>query len=133
MKRSLFYLLAMVSLSFVSSCNKNEGPGGNATIYGKVWVLDYNQEYTRKLGEYWAQEEDVYLMYGNDTIPSDDTKTGYNGSYWFKYLQEGEYTLFVYSEDTTLQTPSGKFPIKIPITITENDETVEAPTITIVK
>ncbi|MBI9067102.1 MAG: hypothetical protein JEZ09_07405 [Salinivirgaceae bacterium] len=115
------------------SCSKNEGPGGNSTIVGKIWVKNYNAELTNLLGEFWAEEEDVYIMYGNDTIPSDDVKTGYNGAYWFKYLQEGEYTIYAMSKDTTLMSPSGKFPVKTKVSISDNGETVEVPTITIVR
>lgn len=116
-----------------TACTKDEGPGGNATIYGQVWVINYNMELTNKLGEHWGQEEDVYLMYGNDTIPSDDTKTGYNGTYWFRFLQAGEYTLYAMSEDTSFVYASGKYPVKASVSISENGETVEAPMLTIVK
>lgn len=127
------FVFTVIVLSAMYSCTKESGPGGNATIYGQVWVINYNAELTHKLGEYWGQQEDVYIMYGNDTIPSDDTKTGYNGTYWFRFLQAGEYTVYVMSEDTTFTYPSGKFPIKTTVTINDNGETVQAPTLTIVK
>ena len=127
------FFLVFVTLIMFISCSKTEGPGGSSTIYGQVWAINYNYELTNKLGEHWAQEEDVYIMYGNDTIPSDDVKTGYNGTYWFQFLQEGEYTIYVMSEDTTFTHSSGKYPVKTTVTISENGETIEAPLLTIVK
>lgn len=124
--------IALVVFSF-ASCEINEGPGGTSEIYGRIWVRDYNSNFTILNGQYWAEEEDVYLMYGNDTIYSDRFKTNYDGSYWFQYLHEGDYTIYVYSKDSTFQSESGRYPIKHTVHIGSKDESVEVPTITILK
>lgn len=126
---SILFLTAIV----FTSCSTDEGPGGSSEIYGRVWVRDYNSNFTILNGQFWAEEEDVYLMYGSDTIYSDDFKTNYDGTYLFQYLQEGDYTIFVYSKDSTFQSESGRIPIKQTVYIGDKDESIEVPTITILK
>lgn len=125
-------LFAFIFVGIVA-CDKVEGPGGYSTVYGRVKVLDYNSELTNFLGTYYAFDEDVYLMYGNDSIPSDDVKTSYNGYYRFEYLQPGSYTVYVISEDTTGLSESGHFPVMKEILIPENGDEIEVPEIVIVK
>jgi hypothetical protein len=118
---------------FFESCEKTEGTGGTSSIIGRVWVRNYNADFSQINAEYWAEEEDVYIIYGNDTIHSDDTKTSYNGSYRFDYLQKGEYTLFAYSDDSTFTSPSGRVPVKITVTVKDNGEEYLAPMMTILE
>lgn len=125
-------MLILVLFTLVS-CSTQEGPGGSSEIYGRVWVRDYNSNFTILNAQYWAEEEDVYLMYGTDTIYSDRFKTNYDGSYWFQYLYEGDYTIYVYSKDSTFKSESGRKPIKQTIHIGGKDESIEVPTITILK
>lgn len=131
---SVACLVILITLLF-SSCEKSEGPGGTSTIAGKIWVENYYQTSEILLGEYWAEEEDVYLIYGNDTIYSDDTKTNYDGTYRFQYLNNGTYTIFAYSDDTakTSLSPSGRIPIMQTVTIKNQGSTVIVPDITIRK
>lgn len=133
MRKNLFVLLAAGLFGLMVSCEKPEGTGGTASIVGQVWVENYNADFSRLNAEYWAEEEDVYIIYGNDTIQSDDTKTSYNGSYRFQYLQPGTYTLFAYSDDSTFQSPSGRFPVKVTVEISEPGEEYLAPLIKILK
>jgi len=128
----LHSILIILFVFGIISCKKEEGFGGTATISGKVWVQDYNAELTNIKEEFWAQEEDVYLIYGNDTIYSDKTSTNYDGSYWFQYLREGDYTVFVYSDSLSLTT-SVRIPIKMKVSIGKSESDVVVPTITIVK
>jgi hypothetical protein len=53
--------------------------------------------------------------------------------YEFKYLRPGNYTVFVYSEDSTLTLPSGKYAVIREIKITGNRQTVKADDIIIFK
>ncbi len=131
MKYSLFTFI-LISLLF-GSCVKEEGLGGNAIIEGKVYVLDYNAELTSKLGEYYGGNIDVFIIYGEDEIYSDDFKTNYDGSYQFKHLRPGDYTVYAYSEDTTGVTVNKDNPVFKTVTITDKDQVVDLEDIIIVK
>lgn len=90
-------ILSSIVLLF-TGCTKEPGIGGKASIVGTVQIFDYNGLGTF-LGEYAAQDYDVFLVYGDsDEIIDDDTKTSHDGSFEFKYLNKGNYKLFVYSD-----------------------------------
>ncbi len=129
----LLTLFLTISIIAIFSCKKSEGPGGTSNIIGKVWVEDYSKDFTLLESEYWAEEENVYILYGNDTIFSDRTKTTYNGSYWFQYLHEGTYTIYVFSNDSSTvdPSPSGRIPVKVKVTIDKSGVDYIAPQITI--
>lgn len=129
-----FIILLCFSLSILlfSSCEKVAGPGGSSTIVGRVWIMDYNSVFTEIRSEYWAEDQSVFIMYGNDTIPSNEVHTGYNGTYKFEFLQEGQYTIYCMSKDTNSLSPSGNIPVKISLQINQNGDDIIAPTITIV-
>ncbi|PLW92546.1 MAG: hypothetical protein C0592_10270 [Marinilabiliales bacterium] len=122
-------LLALMA----SACTKVEGPGGNATITGKVYVLDYNMELTNKLDEYYGADIDVYLIYGDDLIYSEDFTTNYDGSYRFQNLRPGTYKVFAYSEDTTAGTEDYLFPVFQTVEIKKNNDEITVEDIIIVK
>ena len=82
---------------FFSACEKDEGKGGSATITGKIFVQDYNQEGELK-DEYYPGEYSVYLIYGDETTFGDKETTHFDGSYVFEYLYPGNYTVFAYSK-----------------------------------
>ena len=130
--KHLLYTFIFITLLF-SSCIKEEGLGGNAIIEGKVYVLDYNAELTTKLGEYYGGNIDVFIIYGDDEIYSDDFKTNYDGSYQFKYLRTGDYTVYAYSKDTTGVTVNKDNPVFKTVTITDKDQVVDLEDIIIVK
>lgn len=130
MKRfSLFFLLA--ALISLWGCEKHAGEGGTSEIRGKVYVIDYDQSFTHILSEYYAPEEDVYIIYGNDDVYSDDFETHYDGTYRFRYLQKGKYTVFAYSKSET--AASGVEPVKIQVEIREDFQTVELEDLVIFK
>lgn len=130
--RKLFFALAAIAL-IAASCTKEEGIGGNATIEGKVFVLDYNAELTNKLGEFYGADIDVFIIYGDDIIYSDDFKTNYDGSYRFQHLRPGTYKVFAYSEDTTGVSEDKIFPVFKEIEISDKSETITVEDIVIVK
>ena len=117
----------------LASCEKPAGEGGTSSIIGKVYAREYNSNYSLLTAEYFAEKEDVYIIYGDDSIYSDDFKTNYDGSYQFKYLRKGKYTLFAYSDDSTFTSASGKVIRTIEVEITGNEEVVEADVINIIK
>lgn len=130
----VYNLLLLVSFSFVS-CQKVEGPGGTSSISGKIWVKDYTADFTVLKAEYWAEEEDVYIIYGNDTIHSNRNRTNFDGSYWFQYLNEGTYTIYAYSRDSSTVNPSqsGNIAVKVKVTIDDSGKDYIAPQFTILK
>lgn len=131
MKKVIFLLIAVWAVALIS-CEKEPGKGGNATLYGRVWVRDYNTTFTALLDAYWAQNEDVFIVYGDEKGVSDRVRTSYNGSFQFKYLRPGKYTIFAYSKDSTLQTLA-EIPIIRTVVIGDNDKDVEVPQIDILK
>ncbi|MEZ4798864.1 MAG: hypothetical protein R2809_03610 [Flavobacteriales bacterium] len=106
MKRQIIFLATIVAMVFIASCTKEEGEGGYATIKGKI-NKDYRlipansatYQYTVA-----AADEDVYIVYGDNVSPSDRIWTNYDGEFEFKNLRKGNYTIYVYSEDTTGQS-----------------------------
>ena len=128
-----FLISTFLLLILATACTKEEGLGGNATIEGKVYILDYNQELTNKLGEFYGADIDVFIIYGDDVIYADDFTTNYDGSYHFTHLRPGKYSVFAYSEDTTGISETEIFPVFKEIEITDKNETVIVDDIIIVK
>jgi hypothetical protein len=104
MKNQAIGILAVIFLVF-SGCLKDEGTGGTSTISGKIYAYDFNAEMTNLRTQYYAPDEDVFIIYGEDSIYSDQTKTSYDGSYRFEYLRPGQYTIFAYSKNTATKLP----------------------------
>lgn len=127
-----FPLILLLSI-FCTSCSKEAGEGGNSSVYGKVIVHDYNSSYTALNDIYDGADEEVYIIYGDDKSYSERIRTNYNGVYEFKYLRQGNYTVYVYSEDSTLTLPSGKYAVIRNIEITGNHQTVKADDMVIFK
>lgn len=132
--------LTLISLFFLifNSCKKDEGEGGKATIKGKIITKEY--EYVggtnpwKLVDEYNATDERVYIIYGDNTIFDDDTRTHYDGNYQFKWLRKGSYRIFSYSEDTSdTYRPPNLEPVEVEIAISTNKEEVTAADIVIVK
>lgn len=127
MKNSLIILLSILVLSVSNSCKKVEGTGGGATIKGMINEQKYNA-LGNIIAEYPAADKNVYLIYGTtDQFYDDDVKTSYDGSFMFKYLQKGTYTIFVYEDDAN--QPSGKNVIKQTFEITEKGQVQDLGTI----
>jgi len=121
----IFYVLIVFAITF-SSCKKEAGEGGDSSIKGTVWVKDYNASFTTLLGEYAGADEDVYIIYGENISYGDKIKASPNGGFEFKYLRKGSYTIYVYSKDNTLSSPSGKITMSKKIEITDKKQTVDA-------
>ena len=120
--KKITFLLLIVS-SCISGCKKGPGEGGTGIITGKVYAYDYNAELTILRSQYYAPGEDVYIIYGNDSVYSDRTRTSYDGSYRFKYLRPGSYTVFVYSKNVITKLPP-ELPIKKTVNILADNQTI---------
>lgn len=91
-------LLLIAILLFTYSCKKEEGRGGQATIIGKVYAYDVNKNGIRVDSGYIAGVR-VYISYGNSNAVDDDTRTSFDGSYSFEWLNKGDYKVWVVSDD----------------------------------
>ncbi len=120
----------LVLLAF-TSCEKEAGEGGNATIYGKVWVRDWNANFTSLVGEYFGTDEDVYIIYGTDKTYGNRVRTGPDGLYEFKYLRPGKYKIYAYAKDSANATNNQLLPIYKEVVISDSDTEVDAGTITV--
>ena len=93
--KKLFLLTMLASLAL--ACNKEPGEGGTSRISGKLFQVDKNVLW-QSLDSAYATDKDVYIIYGtDDNIYDDKFKTSYDGSYEFKNLTAGTYTVFAYS------------------------------------
>ncbi len=132
MKFTLFGLPSVLLIAF-TACKKGPGEGGTSAIRGKVLVYDYNGNYPQLDTTYYKAEEDVYIIYGDDNTYDDNYKTSFDGSYEFQYLRKGTYKVFVYSDDSTGLSPSGKIIVSKTVDINSNKSTVDVPDLVMVK
>lgn len=96
MLRKPFVLMLIGATAGLVSCQK-EGEGGTATITGKVYAYDYDTDMVLQ-SEYYAPDEDVFIVYGGgSSLYDDDYTTAYDGSFRFQNLTKGDYTIYVYS------------------------------------
>lgn len=130
MKQKCVSIVLCLFCIIAFSCKKEAGQGGSSTIYGKVFVKDYNDTFTILQEEYFAQDEWVYIIYGDDRDYGDRIRTSYDGTYEFKYLRPGKYTIYTYSKDTTLET-NAMVPVIKTVEITKNKQDIEVPTLEI--
>ena len=126
LRHNMTVLLSTIFLSFIllMACEKEEGVGGTSTITGKVKVREYNGNFTYLIGEYYGGDQDVYLIYGTDSVYSDKFTTSYDGTYRFEYLREGAYKVFAYSLDSASYPLDRKMEVMKEITITAKDQVV---------
>lgn len=111
-----------------SACEKFEGEGGSCTLVGKVYIQNYNGA-GQLVDEYYAPDERVFIIYGEDSIYSDEMRTNYDGSFRFKYLYKGDYRVYAYSECDTCAAP--EVPVMVNATFTKNQETITTADIVI--
>ena len=106
-----FFLLLFPLLAIFSSCKKEPGTGGLATIKGRVYAYDVN-DFGNKLDSGYYGGVRVYISYGDNTGVDDDVRTDFAGRYEFKWLQPGSYKVWVLSDCNTcplLQTQDLQF------------------------
>ncbi|MEA3443812.1 MAG: hypothetical protein U9R19_03715 [Bacteroidota bacterium] len=94
------FIYAFLIGILLTSCNKEEGFGGNSHIKGKLIEKVYNDDYSLLLFEQAAKNEEVFIVFGNNEYLGDDVNTNFNGNFEFKYLHPGNYQVFYYSDDT---------------------------------
>jgi len=123
--KKVLYSLACICFILMISCEKEEGVGGTSTIKGKVKVREYNGNFTFLVGEYYAGDQDVYIIYGDDEVYGDRFATNYDGTYRFDYLREGTYKIFAYSLDSAAYPLDKEMAVIKEVTITGKNQEVE--------
>jgi hypothetical protein len=123
-----YYLIpCLLIILAIFGCDKPPGKGGTSRIKGKIFIRDYNSNYTLLQSAHYGMEERVYIMYGNHDFYDDDLRTSYDGTYAFENLRKGTYRIFAYSEDSTSSPLGESYPIIDTVEITEDNQTVEIP------
>ena len=125
--KKTFSILAVLcaAVLLLTGCSKGEGEGGTGTIEGKIMrVLHDNDNYNLTTDTVVGNKVDVFIVYGDDTFYGDDTETGEDGTYRFKYLKKGTYTLYAYSTLATGERIAVSETVKL-----AGGETVTVPTI----
>lgn len=89
--------LAWLTAGFLAAASCREGPGGPASLTGRVIAREFDV-FGELVREYPAQDEEVFIIYGDDSIYGDDTNTNFDGSYRFDYLRQGHYRVFAYAD-----------------------------------
>lgn len=106
---------------------------GFASIYGVVRVVNFRNEsefpFLEVKDTSYAQEQEVYLVYGEHNFIDERVRTDYKGFFEFGNLIPGDYEIFVYSEDRTGGTED--IPEIRNVTITGESEEVNLGTIMI--
>lgn len=129
--KKLFLIAMGLSLAF-SACKKPAGEGGQATIKGRLYVRNYNASFTILNDQYYAQGEQVYIIYGDETAVGNNVRTAYDGSFEFPYLRKGNYKVYALSKDSTSSTLSKTVEVLMNVTITKKKEVITLPTLTII-
>lgn len=122
-------ILIFLTVLIFSACKKEAGEGGTSRINGRIYAKYYDKKTLDSLGEGYAPDERIYIIYGNNTSVSNDTRSDYDGNYSFEFLHKGSYTVYAYSDCDTCGT--GVQEVKVNVEITKNRQTVDAPTINI--
>ena len=124
-------LPAVCSIALLlTACSKEPGEGGKALIRGTVLKQDINNNTGQPTGDpYPAQEEKVYIIYGDHDFYDDDIDTDPDGKFEFRWLRKGSYTIFVYSECPTCE--AGAEAKRYTVEVSDRKGTVDVPTITI--
>lgn len=134
MKTTTSLVTILVCVIFFSvSCKKEPGEGGGATIKGKLFAKNFYSPNRAITADDYEPGEDVFIIYGDETVYHDDYETSYDGSFEFKYLRKGTYTIFAYSLDSTQGSPEGIVPITKTIEITGRKEIINLNELVILK
>ena len=93
-------MLALPLLALLG-CSKDPGEGGKAEIRGRVIEQRYNNNGVAQGVPYPIAEQNVYIIYGDASegaFPDDNVDSGPDGSFRFKWLRKGSYTIYTISE-----------------------------------
>lgn len=102
LQKGLVFIIFISLLGlFLNSCEYREGPGGTGSISGTIMEHFYTEDFTTKIYENPAVDEEVFIYYGEDQLDGDKTVTSINGGFRFKFLYPGRYSIYYRSLDST--------------------------------
>jgi hypothetical protein len=137
MKRLLF-LPAIALLLTIASCNSGPGPGGQATITGRVYAKgNWNstctlyRDSTNGWVPFYVPDVEVYIIYGDEPSYGERVRTAPDGTFQFKFLRRGSYTVYAYSNDCTAL--SGTTAVSAVVEITDKKQELILPNLRINK
>jgi hypothetical protein len=100
---------------------------GSATIHGVIILINYKNTSVYPNLEIkdtsFAQEHEVYLIYGAHKYYDERIRTGYDGYFEFRNLVPGDYEIYTFSEDVAGGTED--IPIIKKVTITEENQIID--------
>src|SRR5437016_3972384 len=133
MKSVLYYGILFFSLTISNGCKKPPGPGGKATVQGKVYARNFDSYGISVISEYYISGENVYICYGTSNAVGHTAKTSIDGSFQFLYLNQGHYKIFVNSRDTSIHIKNSKktVPVIFDLDITSTNQIADAGDIVI--
>lgn len=101
---------------------------GSATISGTIMLINYKNTTTFPNLEIKdtspAQEQEVYLVYGEHQYYDERIRTGYDGYFEFRNLIPGKYEVYTYSEDVD-GGGTADIPVIETVEITEEKEVID--------
>ena len=121
-------VLFSVILMFVS-CKKEPGKGGASKLKGRIVVDEYSVYNYNHVRSYYAADETVYIVYGNNDYYGDRVRTNSDGYYEFSNLQHGEYHVYTYTENEQ----EDKKAVYADVNIESNGSVVDVPYIKVRK
>jgi hypothetical protein len=143
MKITFKIMIIAASALLLNSCKKYEGEGGKGSITGKIAIDEilYVNSNESETISYDGAEEDVYIVYGTDDLIQDDkVSCNYDGTFTFKFLQPGMYTIYAYSEvfhkGSNIQSNDDDYYTKVVVKTTvelKKKEDLNIGTITLIK
>ena len=129
MKSLNILVICLIGLTLFS-CVKTEGVGGGGHVKGYVFGKKFNSLGTL-ISSYDMQDADVYIIYGDDEFKAfdDRARTSYDGSFEFKYLKKGTYTIFTYSKCVTCGGADSA--VFATVKVNEKNEVIDVGTLTV--
>jgi hypothetical protein len=122
MNKLLFIKLFLCLATVFLSCRKEPGEGGGATIKGTLYARNFHSPEITHSSDDYASDEKIYIIYGDGDTPDDDTRTGSNGEFQFKYLRKGKYKIYTYSLDPNTLSDDNSIAVIKEVEITKNNE-----------
>lgn len=117
----------LIAAALLYGCTKEAGDGGKAEITGTVMRQNVNAAGAAMGDPYPYQEARVYIVYGDHDTYDDDTRTGPDGKYSFRWLRKGDYTVYTFGE---CNCPGNSVAITRAVSIDGKKDVVTVPLIT---
>lgn len=116
-------LLPLAIVFTIYSCKKDPGPGGLATIRGKIYGIDLTTSGDVKDSGYLGNQR-VFIGVAGEPAHFDDVRSSYDGSFEFKFLRKGSYDVWTFGDCDTCTWKQQKVMVS-GVEISEKKQTVE--------